>query len=281
MTRYFIIFLVTMLTSCVPKIGSNIIVKQNSLLNSETVLVLQKEDIFNNDGIEIGVLNSSDNGFSSNCSYENIIAIFIAMARTNGANIVKISERKTPDVISNCDRITATLFKVPDIKKHEVEIEWSKTRKLTWNDFKAKPELSSKDCIAATTYCGFGFETNKVTLFDKVKLKTRNVFECYRSWVRPESTSNSLVLEHEQLHFDLSEVYARLLRKKIDEKKYSSLSLVKNSNLVFKEVFSQFLRRQELYDIETDHGRDLLKQKMWQKTIENELLELDNYNKID
>ena len=59
------ILLATLFASCSPKISSTIGSRQTSLSDNEFVLVLQKEDPFNNDGI--------DNGLSTNCTYNEVI----------------------------------------------------------------------------------------------------------------------------------------------------------------------------------------------------------------
>ena len=278
MRQLYILLILTLLSSCSPKIGSTIISKQNPLSDSEMVLVLQKEDTFVNDGIEIGSIKSGDNGLSMNCTYNEIIEKLRQLARQNGANIIKITEQKSPDLWSTCERIKAQIYKVPDFRKYEKEIVWTRNRKLTWDDFKGKPKTISNTNVAATTYCGFGFETNQVFVFSKVKLFTKNVFDCNLSWVRPDQKDKIPVLEHEQGHFDLCEVYARQLRKKLEDKKLTAFTLNGDANAIFKEIWALCLERQELYEKETNYGLDRQKQYEWATTIEKELLELNAYS---
>jgi hypothetical protein len=81
------------------------------------------------------------------------------------------------------------------------------------------------------------------------------------------------LLEHEQAHFDLCEVYARRLRKRVEDSNYK----LDIDNAIF-EVFEAFKKRQKLYDQETNHSRNKEKQAEWLKIIANELSELDNYS---
>ena len=267
----------TLFFSCSPKMGSTIISKQKPLSNQEFVLILQKEDDFYNDGIEIGTIKSGDNGLSVNCTYNEVIGRLKQVAQQNGANLIKITERKAPGLSSTCEKITAKIFKVPEVRKHEKEIEWTSDRKLTWEDFKGKPKPISNTNSAAQTYCGFGFETNRVTMFKKTKIFTKNIFNCNLSWVRPDQKNRQDLLEHEQGHFDLCEVYTRQLRKKLEEKKLTVFNLSGDANIIFKELYALYLDRQELYEKETSYGIDTKRQTEWTNKISRELSELNTY----
>ncbi|HMI78622.1 MAG TPA: hypothetical protein VK484_07500 [Ferruginibacter sp.] len=269
--------LTVLLYACAPKIGSTINNKQLPLSDNEFVLVLQKEDNFSNDGIEIGSIRSADNGFSSNCTYYEIIDQLKQLARQNGANLIKITEHKSPDQWSTCERLKAKIYKVPNFRVHEKEIEWTANRKLTWEDFKGTPKTASNSTLAAQAYCGFGFQTTGVTMFNKAKIFTLNTFTTSLSWVRPDQKDRTDLLEHEQGHFDLCEVYTRQLRKKLEEKKLTAFNLNTDANVIFKNVYASYLDRQELYEKETNHGLDREKQIEWTKLIGAELSGLNNF----
>lgn len=275
--KYF--FLLTILTiiivSCSPNIRSKITSKQPLLSDNEPVLVFQKDEPFDNNGIKIGTIRAGDYGMSTNCSYNEVIRTLIQLAKQNGANILKITEHKTPDMWSTCDRITAQIYRVPDFRKYEKEIIWSANRKLTWDDFKGSPKPISNTNVAATSYCGFGFETNRVALFKKIKIYTKAVFDCKLSWVAKDQVGRQDLLEHEQTHFDLCEVYSRILRKRIEEKKLTVFSIKNEGNAIFKEVYDSYLNRQELYEKETNYGLNRQKQIEWTKKVEKELAKLN------
>ena len=141
--------------------------------------------------------------------------------------------------------MNAKIYKVPNFRIHEREIEWSKNRKLSWEDIKGNPKPISNANAAAQTYCGFSFETNRVTMFKKAKIFTKNTFDCNLSWVRPGQKNREDLLEHEQGHFDLSEVYARRLRKKLEEKQLTVFNLNNEAHSVFRQVSAEYLDRQE------------------------------------
>jgi len=266
-----------MVESCAPKFSSTINTKQPPLAQTDYVLVLQREDQFTNDGIEIGTISAGDNGFSVNCSYNEVLARLKDLARQNGANLIKITEQIDPNAWSTCVRLTAKIYKVPNFRLHEKQIEWSANRRLTWDDFKGMPKTMSNTNSAAQTYCGFSFETNRVTAFKKVKIFTKNSFDCYLSWVRPDQMTRLDLLEHEQVHFDLSEVYARRLRKNLVEMNLTLNNLTTGADVVFKAVSKEYLERQELYEAETRYGLDKEVQHMWTKEVVNEIEELSSW----
>jgi len=276
---FYLAFFTILIYSCSPKIGSTITSKQPPLSDTDFVLVLQQQDDFTNDGIEVGSIKSGDNGLSTNCTYFEVIDKLKQMARQNGANVIKITEHKGPDRLSSCDRFTAKIYKVPDFRKHEKEIEWSPNRKLTWEDFKGSPKSMSNPNIAAQTFCGFGFQTNYVTVLTKTKIFVTTTFTCNLSWVRSDQKNRADLLEHEQGHFDLCEVYARQLRKKLQEEKLTVFNLNTDANIIFKNIYTLYLDRQELYEKETRHGLEKQKQNEWRTMINNELHGLSDYPK--
>lgn len=276
---FYFALLTTFIYSCSPKIGSTISSKQTALSETDFVLVLQQQDDFNNDGIEVGSIKSGDNGLSTNCTYYEVIDKLKNLARQNGANVIKITEHKSPDRWSSCERLTAKIYKVPDFRKHEKEIEWTANRKLTWEDFKGNPKSISNSNTAAQTYCGFGFQTNYVTVLTKTKIFVTTTFTCNLSWVKPDQKDRVDLLEHEQGHFDLCEAYARQLRKKLQEKKLTVFNLNTDANIIFKDVYALYLDRQELYEKETNYGLNRQKQIEWTKTINSELVELSGFTK--
>ncbi len=269
-----ILFIV--LNSCAPKLKSVISNPQEPLASDEFVLVLGAMDPFSNDGVKIGTIKASDNGFSTNCSYFEVLERLKVLARENGANIMRITDHKTPGFKSTCDRITADIFHVPDFRKHEQEIIWSPDRTLTWKDFKGKPKTVFNNNVGAQSYCGFGFQSNFITVFSKAKIIVTTTFDCNLSWVREDQKHRMELLEHEQFHFNLSEVYARRLRKRISEIKLKS-SNIKEAEIIFKQVYAEYLDRQELYDSESNHGLNNEKQNEWQFSIGNELEGLQFY----
>lgn len=158
-------------------------------------------------------------------------------------------------------------------KNEENIVEWAKDRKLTWEDFRGTPPPISETNASANTNCGFDVSAESNSNRELLAVRIRNVFFSDKSWVRIANKNRLDLLEHEQAHFDLCEVYARRLRKRVADSNFK-LDL----NNAISEVFEAFKKRQQLYDKETNHSRNKEKQAEWLKIIAKELLELGNYN---
>ncbi len=251
---------------------------QTPLASNATVVVLQEYDSFENDGIKIGSIQTGDNGLSVNCSYEEMMNTLKTIAKKNGGNLIKITKHKLPDLTSTCDRISAEIYRVPNFRLHEKTILWEKSRKLVWEDFKGVPNEKA-DSLGAVTFCGFGYRSNYLTLLTKVKLNVNTTFYCNKSWVKENQKNREDLLAHEQLHFDIAELYARRLRKRFSSVKIKPTKSKEIVNTIFSQVYAQYNSRQQAYDDETDRGLKKEEQNSWRKSISQELEDLKAYEK--
>ncbi len=152
-------------------------------------------------------------------------------------------------------------------------IKWIANRKLNWNDFKGSvPAITSE---AALSQCGFGYETNKVNRYEELIVTVSPIFYRQRSWAHPRKRSIRL-LQHEQRHFDLCEVSARKLRKRLAKQSWTGADKHKVSDIY--QGFSDELKQvQAKYDDETIHGLNTDKQHEWNEKIGKELDELSEF----
>lgn len=107
----------------------------------------------------------------------------------------------------------ALLFVLPLIcfaQKDAVKIPWGTS--LTWKDFKAQPDKSSP--YLASTYSGFSFSYSYKMEGGEPEFtyEVKTNFYPDRSWLKPGNGTKKL-LGHEQLHFDISELYARKFKQ--------------------------------------------------------------------
>src|SRR6478609_9491217 len=86
-------------------------------------------------------------------------------------------------------------------------IIWSASYKLVWSDFRCKPDPHQKQ--NAQTFYGLEVEKNYVVSYEE---KVTSYVDRSKSWVE-DTTKGSL--KHEQLHFDIAELYARKMREYI------------------------------------------------------------------
>ena len=86
------------------------------------------------------------------------------------------------------------------------------------------------------------------------------------------------VLKHEQLHFDVCELYARKLRQKLTETDFKKVKnvqqLIQNA---YTKISQDFNKEQDRYDEDTEHGLNAAKQQVWNDDINRRIKELDAF----
>ncbi|WP_303918032.1 hypothetical protein [Draconibacterium sediminis] len=107
-----IVVLVTIvLSACSPKITTNLTNKQPALRAEEKIALLDVHHNLPEGTTKIGDLRFQDSGFSTDCSFNSLMNRARIQARENGANIVKVVEKKAPDLLSSCYRLKIELYK--------------------------------------------------------------------------------------------------------------------------------------------------------------------------
>lgn len=151
-------------------------------------------------------------------------------------------------------------------------IVWQESRLLTWNDFKGKP--AKRFAAASTNYDilkSIEFTNNTTTLID-----IKAVFYCKKSW-KKEQWIDATVLIHEQKHFDIVELYARKMRKLIQENNYSQLNIKEKTDSLYAIIDKEMDVYQDLYDDETNGSMNSAKQKEWNQKVINEINDLNAF----
>lgn len=167
-------------------------------------------------------------------------------------------------------------FTLPVLNSFQIDdniLLWKEDRLLTWDYFNGKPE---KRFAAASTH----YNILKSLLKENNKsatVKIEAVFLKNHSWKR-KNWINDEVLEHEQKHFDIVELYSRKLRKAIKEKLYKNFNDLENSvNELYKKYEEEMDVYQDKYDEETDGSMNGKQQRAWEKKIIQEIKALDLY----
>ena len=158
--------------------------------------------------------------------------------------------------------------------KEEHLLRWSSGYKLTWQDFQGDPNPDSpEDMVCATrsllslrfAYKGKAFSSLVHCYFDRSL-----------SWRRGFPADQ--LLKHEQLHFDLTELFARKLRHELSNLKAVDSDIEAELDGTYQRINKACIARQQLYDTETNHGRNQAEQKRWEELIGNELRGLEQYS---
>ena len=151
-------------------------------------------------------------------------------------------------------------------------ILWSADYKLQWTDFMGKPAGSLK----AMTWSTIDFSIKKIDATQLV-LEINAYFIKKQSW-RQKNFTDDFVLQHEQTHFDIAEVYTRKLRKKLSGEKYKDTKkAMPEIQKIYNETFSELKAYQKKYDEETKHSINKDEQIKWNKKIADELQSLNAY----
>ena len=150
---------------------------------------------------------------------------------------------------------------------------WSANRKLEWNDFTGIP-----DTIVYTYYGGEADVISALSIL--VEMDSLNNYIVFTAFNRNSSwyldgKNKPLALEHEQGHFDLTEIFSRILRKRIENEEYYNEEF--DINQLYEEIMESLDSAQHEYEVATVHGSVDNTQEKWSKLIKEELESLDDY----
>lgn len=155
-------------------------------------------------------------------------------------------------------------------------IIWKKDRKINWNDF-----LSENSCQkqkGAGTALNIDFYPKKFNCAQVEKIVVIAQMNKIESWVKDKSV---VILNHEQTHFDIAELYARKIRKSIAEfiEKSEECDLQDIADIYYR-LEAEHWQIQFLYDEETQHSVNWEKQKEWDHKIACQLEEYTDYELV-
>lgn len=158
----------------------------------------------------------------------------------------------------------------------EESFTWNESHKLTWADFKSQPDVS-RDAVALTA-SGITFGYSLKTFEDRIIGFTTSVeahFYPNKSWYK-KGKANDITLKHEQLHFDITELYARMFREQLSKISVNQ-NIALQLNTLNNSINEIHNATQKKYDAESKHSTDIAKQKQWEVFIAAELKKLDQY----
>ena len=171
-------------------------------------------------------------------------------------------------------------------------ILWQENKKLKIQDFKAENKDTIKvnrqqflGAISAIRIEYSSFQRNKNSVPD---FSIKTYFDPNESWML---LKNDYVLQHEQIHFDLTELYARKMRKSVEslrQKNVTNISIyrkkIQHWNAMKEKASNQFDADNQDYYIKI--GQKILfqknpKQEAWKKKVDRELFQYSLFKNAD
>lgn len=171
-------------------------------------------------------------------------------------------------------------------------ILWQENKKLKIQDFKVENKDTVKvnrqqflGAISAIRIEYSSFQRNKNSV-PEFSIKT--YFDPNESWML---LKNDYVLQHEQIHFDLTELYARKMRKSVEslrQKHVTNISIyrkkIQHWNVMKEKASNQFDADNQDYYIKI--GQKILfqknpKQEAWKKKVDRELFQYSLFKNAD
>ncbi len=262
---------ILLITACDPVVE----VERHEIADDEsvegTIVLLSDAEIKEEIGTSLGTITVREGGMSVRCAYHDVVEMAKASAQDIGANALVIKEHRGPHIWSTCHQIESEAFLLDNIEHYEDEIIWSKDRRLTIANFKASADRRP---YQAVTHSSINYTAHSDAFSTDLELDVKAIFHCDLSYFK-RSHRDSSVLAHEQIHFDITELYARKLRKRLQEECRSFKEFDRKHDKIFSQVNREWSRKQEAYD--TEVYADPSKQIRWNFWITEELSKLQKY----
>jgi hypothetical protein len=153
-------------------------------------------------------------------------------------------------------------------------IYWNDWYRLEWSDFKGEAEADQNIAALSSIALPYNMRSDGE---GEVVVQVNVCFIKNESWSKPEE-QNKVLLQHEQLHFDIAELHRRKVIKAL-----LNASLTKETyketiqNIMARIWKKQYRDMQDQYDKETNYSQVIKAQIKWNKFVEQELRNYEDY----
>ena len=152
---------------------------------------------------------------------------------------------------------------------------YSEHPELSWADFQGPSNDNTENW--AETRSGVKYSYNALSRDGKLELtfEVYSYFDRTKSWTKVDEGEKAL-LGHELLHFKISELSARKLRKSFAEFEYTR-NFQEEVKALFRQSIEDRKAMQSRYDQESDHSRYPSEQARWERHVNAELEKLSDF----
>lgn len=157
----------------------------------------------------------------------------------------------------------------------EEKMTWNQERPLQWSDFKGKPKPALG--FVASTNSGISFSYSyKITNGQRsTQFEVSSFFYPLESWYL-QGEVNAYILKHEQTHFDISELHARKLKKRLEAAHFSD-ELKKEVETIYHDIEQKRKAMQDAFDLESDHSKNEEGEEQWEVYVAQQLQIYDRW----
>lgn len=156
-------------------------------------------------------------------------------------------------------------------KMYKTFFVWNENRKLNWNDFQGKTIANASEAAMTASSIEFSYAVKG----DEITWIVTPKYYPKISWSK-KNMQSAYVLKHEQLHFDITELYARLFRQRLVENVKSAKDIEKLKK-ISKQIIKEWQEEENDYDKETNHSIDEKRQAEWNLNVEERLNNLKEF----
>lgn len=160
-------------------------------------------------------------------------------------------------------------------------IVWEEGRQLKEADFKAVKGPAKLDRKGALTTYKIEILPKEVAVDEQDRILGYHrmtvvaFFYKNKSWLG--SKKDPHLLAHEQLHFDIAELFARKIRKAFKKLKIQKIKTFNAYQTTYNKLWQECRAYQKRYDSETLNGTDYKVNKQWESDVQKALLDYQRY----
>lgn len=144
--------------------------------------------------------------------------------------------------------------------------EWSDTLSLSWNDYKGGITDTTR---FVSTNCGLSCIPQIVG--DTASITVIAYMDKNKSWYRKKYADDALLL-HEKGHFDLTEIFARKMKKRVLAERMRKKEFIAEVKIIYEKTWNDLQQQHQAYDKATGEGTVEFAQRTWQNYIKENLV---------